>query len=876
MDAERWPLVKDRFSEALNLPLAERRRFLRHLDEATRSEVEALLGAAEPASGPLDLPFDLSLLGIELPGAAPASESGAAQLQAGTRVGPYVIEEKIGQGGMGDVYRARRADGLFERVVALKVVRADTETVLARFAAERRILGTLEHPGIARLIAAGADAEGPTAGRPWLALEYVDGVPLTEDVRDLGLRERLRLVAEVAEAVHHAHRRLVVHRDLKPSNVLVTESGEVKLLDFGIARLLDERADEAAPLTRPEWRVLTPEYAAPEQLRGEPATTATDVYALGVLLYELLVGRRSDADPTPPSAVVTPDAADVRATTPERLRRSLRGDLDTLALAALHPDPARRYASAEALLDDLRRLHTGLPLRARPDSRRYRLGKFVERHRVGVAISAVGLLLLVGFFAMLFAQQRATARERDRAEHALAQKEEVVVLLTELLGEADPRTAQGDTLTAYELLARAEARVAGEDYASDVRAHLLHALGNVYLSMAEHDRAEPLLTEALALRRSLGPEAHADVASTLELLGRLARDRGEMDEAVALHAEALGLRRALHADPHSALGQTLNELAVSYQRQGEFETSEAHFREAIATYRASGAASDPRLAETLSNLAILHYEADELGEAEALLREAVSMLRTHYGNRHPHVAYALSSLGSVVQYAGRLDEAEPIFLDALAIHRRAYGEVHPNVSLVLNNLATLYDDRGDDDRADSLYRRAIRSDSLRLGARHPDLAIPMHNHGLMLLETGRAEAAEARLREAYAILHEALGADHLHTLIFASTLGLGLADAGQPSQGEALLRSALPALEAELGADHWRVAIARRNLGACLTALGAYEEAETHLRHSLAVLTETRGPESSVVQEAQRRLAALYVATGRPEEAARYRALDAS
>ena len=851
----RWAEIDDLFEQALDRPPDEQTAFLRDRcggDLALYRAVTDLLvsdAAAEVALGESATTFVANLLG----------ESAAAEtLAPDAHIGPYRIEGVLGRGGMGVVYRAARADGTFEKEVALKLVKRgmDTDEVLRRFRYERQILAGLDHPGIARLLDAGAAPDG----RPYLVMERVAGEPITDfaDRQRLPINERVTLFERVAEAVTYAHRRLVVHRDLKPSNVLVTDDGDVKLLDFGIARLLDEESDEATPMTRPEWRVLTPEYAAPEQLRGEPPTTATDVYALGVLFYELIVGFRPGADRQAPSASVSQEAALARASTPDRLSRLLRGDLDTIALAAIQPDPSRRYASAEALLEDIRRLRTGLPLRARLDTRRYRIRKFVERNRVGVAISAVMAVLLVVFVSVLVVQQRATARERDRVEQALTQREEIVVLLTDLLGEADPHTAQGDTLTVYELLARAETRVAeSADYAPDVRAHLLHALGNVYVSMAEHDRAEPLLTDALALRRSLGAGARADLASTLELRGRLARDRGGMDEAVALHTEALEIRRSLRSDPHPALGQTLAELALSYQRQGDFESAEARFREAIDVLRPSADDADPRLAEALSSFAVLLFEVDELDEAEPLLREAIAMLRAHYGDRHPQYAAALSTLGSVVQYAGRPDEAEPIFLEALTVHTRAFGDGHPNVTLVQNNLATLYDDRGEHVLADSLYRRAIQSDSLRLGARHPDLAIAMHNHGLMLHEVGRFDAAIVRLREAYDILSEALGADHLHTIIFASSLGLVLGDAGGAAEGEAILREAIAGLEAQLGPDHWRVAIARRNLGVCLAVLGGYEEAEAHLRFSIDVLAATRGPDAPVTREAQRRLAAL-------------------
>ncbi|MEM1041123.1 MAG: serine/threonine-protein kinase [Bacteroidota bacterium] len=871
---ERWQRLDALLAEALDRPPDERTAFLRARcggDRALYAEVVALLDAAAAAEDTLGESATHYAAPL-LPGLrnALAAAEAAGDLAPGAALGPYRISGVLGRGGMGTVYRAERADGTFDKTVALKVVRRglDTDDVLARFRRERQVLASLDHPGIARLLDGGATEDG----RPYLVMEYVEGEPVTAyaDRTRLGVEARLALFAQTGEAVQHAHRRLVVHRDLKPSNVLAAENdrGEprVKLLDFGIAKLLDPETDGDGLQTQTGLRLLTPAYAAPEQRRGEPVTTATDVYALGVLLFELLTGDRAERDRlAPPSERVTDAAAEAHGTTADRLRRRLRGDLDLIALKALRDDPDRRYPSVEAFLDDVRRHRRGLPVQARPESVAYRARSFVRRHRVGVAAAAAFVALLVGALVAVSLQQRATARERDRAARELAQKQEVVVLLTELLGEADPMLAQGDTLNVYEVLGRAEERLGdASGYAPDVRAHLLHALGHVYLNMAEHDRAGHLLAEAFELRQARYPDSlHADVVSTLELRGRLARDRGEPDRAVALHREAVALRRRLHAEADPALAQALNDLAISQHKQGDLGAADAHFREAIAAYRAGPGTADARLAETLGSLAVLVFESDDLDEAEALLRESIDLLRTLRGDRHPHLASSLNSLGSVLQYGGRLAEAEPLFAEALAINRGAYGKDHPSVSLVLNNLATLYDEWDQHAVADSLYRRVIRADSLRLGPLHPNVAITVHNYGLMLHEVEAYEAAAGRLASAHAAALETLGAEHIYTLIFASSLGLSLADAGRAREAERLLRPAMDRLSAELGAGHWRVAVARRNLGAALAAQGRYDEAGGHLRFSVEVLTASRGADAEATQDAQARLDAVSEALRR-------------
>ena len=419
---EQWQRVERVVDSALALPTTERAAYLSAAcDEPwLREAADEWLRACDDAEQFLRIP--LGNAGALLDAAPPPDPEG---LTAGTRIGPFAVVRELGRGGMGTVYLARRADGQFEQTVALKLIRrgADTPTARRRFLAERQILARLNHPHIAALVDGGVSDDG----RLWFAMECVDGTPITRhaDERALGVDARLRLFRDAADAVRHAHQSLVVHRDLKPSNVLVTDDGIVKLLDFGIARLLGgdvagdvSSADE--PLTRTGLRLLTPEYAAPEQVRGESVTTVTDVYALGALLYELLTGRRAqqlerltpgemervvcEVDPPPPSRVA-----------PEPVRARLRGDLDAIVLRAMHKDPARRYASVDALIEDLRRFTEGLPVQARRDSLGYRAGKFVRRHRVAVGMGSLALLALLGGLAATLWEARAARREAATA-----------------------------------------------------------------------------------------------------------------------------------------------------------------------------------------------------------------------------------------------------------------------------------------------------------------------------------------------------------------------------------------------------------------------------------------------------------------------------
>ena len=453
MDPDRWERVQDLYLEALERPASGRARWLEAAcggDSELRREVEELLVAAGGGDPVLDATLDDLVLLVE------PEEGGDAPPLAPLRAGPWAVEEEIGRGGMSTVYRARRADGEYAREVALKVIHpaGHPEEVARRVRRERRILASLEHPCIARFYDSGVLEDG----RPWLAMELVRGEPIQAwcDRRRLTVPQRLALFEQVVAAVDHAHRKLVIHRDLKPSNILVTEAGEVKLLDFGIARLLDPGGEEGEgasppagpggvhgdapvpeedrePLTRHDQRILTPEYASPEQLRGEPLSTATDIYSLGVLLHHLLVGRRPEGSPaTLPSAQRdTEGAAAARSTTPPLLRRQLRGELDTLVLKALRPEPEGRYPSAAALLDDLVRYRSGRPITARPASFAYRARKFAGRNRGSVTAGTVALLGLVGGLVLAVQQGRVARMERDAAR-------EVTTFLGGLVTATDP------------------------------------------------------------------------------------------------------------------------------------------------------------------------------------------------------------------------------------------------------------------------------------------------------------------------------------------------------------------------------------------------------------------------------------------------------
>ncbi|MFQ5572027.1 MAG: tetratricopeptide repeat protein, partial [Rhodothermales bacterium] len=717
--SERWQQVAGLLESALAMPPEQRTPFLDQAcpdDPDLRREVAILLNAHDQAGDFLqEIDADQATALIESVGGA-ATE--------GQRIGPYQLVRELGRGGMGAVFLARRADEQFEQQVALKLIKRgmDSEAILRRFLHERQILARLHHPNVARLLDGGVSDED----RPYFAMEYVEGVPLTDycDGHRLDVEARLRLFEKVCRAVQYAHTNLVVHRDLKPSNMLVTEKGELKLLDFGIAKLLGHDETEAGEgtLTEAGLRVMTPEYAAPEQIRGETITTATDVYALGVVLYELLTGHRpyqferrtpeevahviGEAQPERPSTAVsqsaevrrgdgttetiTPEGVSrARGTQPERLRRRLSGDLDTVVLKALRKEPERRYASAEAFVEDIRRHLAGLPVTAQKDTLAYRASKFVRRHTVGVAASAalaMLAILAVGFAVAMALQQAKTAQEATKTE-------QVKDFLVSLFEMSDPDASKGETITAREMLDAGAARIETElADQPEVQAEMMDMMGEVYWKLGLYDPAQPLFERALTLRRTLLGNEHEDVATSLNNLALLLYEKGDYDTAEPLFREALAMRRKLLGQEHPDVAISLNHLALLLQRTGDYDAAEPLYREALAMKRKLLGEEHPSIAIGLNNLALLLRDKGDYDAAVPFLREAVAMWRKVQGEEHTDLATGLQNLASLLRRKGDYAAAEPLYREALVMRRKLLGREHPSVATTLSGLATLLRD----------------------------------------------------------------------------------------------------------------------------------------------------------------------------------------
>ena len=776
---------------------------------------------------------------------------------SGRTIGPYRIGELLGRGGMGSVFLAERADRSFSQQVALKVLQpglADTG-MEARFKSERQILADLRHPNIARLIDGGADDDGT----PYLAMEYIEGERIDSwcDGQRLDIERRLELFRVVCSAVQAAHRSLVVHRDLKPANILVTDDGHPKLLDFGIAKILGPAThDHTMAVTGTLDRLLTPAYASPEQMMGQPVTTASDAYSLGVVLYELLAGSGphdftgSSAaevervicreEPPRPSQTVrrlsgTAEGDEVaagRSTTVDRLARRLSGDLDTIVMTSLRKEPERRYPSVEALAEDVRRHLAALPIAARPDTVAYRAGKFVRRHRGSVTAAAVGVTAVLGFAVQASVNARIAADERDHARAAeerarieARSAERVSSFLVDLFRVADPSESRGAEITARELLDRGAARLDGE-LADEpgTRSRLLRAVGEVYTNLGEYEEAAGLLAESAAVLRRNDPSS-PDLAATLSELARAHFNLGDVAEARRISDEALATAR------------------------GGFEGDQ------------------PDLARVLQTAGWLAFEESRVDAAERLVREALDMRLRLFGEEHAEVAESLFLLGTLALELDRLDEASDLHQKGYELRRMVLGPDHPmTLSSVGVVLATL-ERQQKFDRGVELVEEALPVAVRVLGPDHPDIAYLEVMRGRQYRFLGRPTEAEAAFLEAARIEREARGPDHPYVGYAEIQLGTIRAGEGRLDEAEASYREALRIYRAAYPEGDRNVANALGKLAKLELERGHAERALGYARESRALFGRLLPEGHTEVLEADIVIGLALAEAGRSAEA---------
>ena len=844
-DRERWRRIDRVLDAALELDPAARDRYVQHAcagDPSLLKEVEELL-AASAASGFLD---------------EPAAERGARLISVdgmiGRTIGAYRLLRELGEGGMGIVYEAERVTGDFNQQVAVKIAKQGlhSEQARRRFLQERQILAHLQHDGIAKLLGGGVTDDSVA----YFVMERVDGLPVTEYCRRHGLRveDTLRTFLQICEAVQYAHRNLIVHRDLKPSNILVDADGRVKLLDFGIAKLLDD--NQAATLT--QARALTPEYAAPEQLRGAAVSTTTDVYALGVVLCELLAGARPYAlrtgtpfeleqailekDPVPPSALVSSRDA----------RRRLQGDLDRIVLKALHKSPDRRYSSAEALAADIRRHLDGRPVLAQGDALSYRARKFLRRHHLGVTAALLIALSLAGGLAATVTQMRKAQREAEQSRI-------VQEFLVSVFSAAQPAQAQGHPPTARELLDRGVERIDRElKDLPDVRARLSVILARAYRALGEYDRAIALLRASLDVvhtgRDSAGNVEEADI---LDLLAMSLYQKSDFTQALGYATRGLDIARRTGEPDGVQAARIANDVAWIRRRLGEFEQAETLRRFALDIYRRRIGADAPETIALENDLGVLLADRGQFAEAERLERHALDANRRRLGGEHPDTLNAAYQLARVLVEYGKPVEAVEHLRTIMPIERRVLGERHDRVAMRLRMLAWALDDMGEYDEATGYTNDALAIQTTSLGPRDAQVAVTLRRRAEIEGHQGRFADAERDALESLAILTARFGEDNFDIGATRHVLAWILLGQGRVGEAADQAERAMANRLRYLGDGHPRLAETLDVLGDVEQARGNLVRARALHEQALAIDRGRLGDQHPATRRAQNHLAQL-------------------
>ncbi len=877
--------------EAQTLPPGEQLRFIRAAcsDDSAGIEAEqeqlSRQGWFEPAE-----PIDLTVV----------------RDPAGQMIGPYRLVRSLGRGGMGEVFLAERADDQFRQKVAIKLVRQGllSRHIEGRLRQERQILASLDHPNIARLYDGGATPDGT----PYIVMEYIDGEPLDLycDRRKLTIEQRLRLFITVCSAVHRAHQSLIVHRDLKPSNILVTNDGVPKLLDFGIAKMLDDRAlMHTMAVTQEDVRVMTPDHASPEQVRGDIISTASDVYVLGVLMYELLCGYKpfalhgrrlaeleraicEDLPPTLSTVIASAEkqndsgiveVATQRSVSVMKLRRELGGDLENIVTMAMRKEPDRRYSSAAQLASDVERYLDGLPVLARPDSWRYRTEKFVRRHKLGVGLSAALVAMLVGFTVTVYMQSLRIEKERDvaEAERKVAESEReraeaVSAFLIESFKVVDPFAHGGNSITARQILDHGATRITRELSAQPAtKAAVLDTIGSAYLGLGLPEQAQPLIEQGLSLRRELFGNESALVARSLYSLNRVYEQKGDLTAAERLARESLAIDRQHTGDSSVETAGSQCRLGVIKKTQGELAAAEKLLQSCLDIRRARLGPYDAELTIPLDNLAyIAMHRADHL-LARKYLTEALEIDRRSRSEEHPQYIRHLVRLATVTHDVGETKEAEQLFRRAVALSQRVLGPEHPETIDTLSTMGLFLMETERLDEAQQVFTQVLEANRRVRGPTHSYVGNDLENLGRLAYRRNEFARAEQYFNDALRIYREKLPPTHGFIATTLTLLGRTQLELQRPKEAQRSLTEAVEAWRVEYGENSSGYANASAALARSQALQGNYADAETALLKAYPILHNSpRSTEREQANEVRRWIEELYGAMGQPAAAEKY------
>lgn len=818
MTSENWAKVKEIFHAALELPKNEREEFIESAcgtDKNLLTEVNSLFEAHEESEN-----F------IESPALAPVTELVEETKdfsRIGQIIGAYKIIGEIGKGGMGAVYLAERADKTFEKKVAVKLIKRgyDTEEIVKRFRYERQILATLEHPFITRLIDGGATDDG----LPYLVMDYVEGLPLTQyaDENELSINERLKLFLQICNAVTYAHQNLIVHRDLKPSNILITNNGTPKLLDFGIAKLTAANAGETIEKTLTRFQAMTPEYASPEQVNGDAVTTSSDIYSLGVVLYELLTGHRpftfktktpdeisrviTDSQPVRPSSLVLRLLSGENQSEKQRTKdegqkaKALQGDLDNIILMAIRKEPERRYSSVEQFAKDIQNFLEGLPVIAREDTFAYRAEKFIKRNKAGVAAGIGIALSLIGGLAATARQAKIAKKQRDKARKEARKAEKINKFLQKMLASVDPRTGSRD-VKVIEILETAAENIE-KDFKNqpEIIADLETTLGLTYLSLGQFEASEKYLKNALDIRLKLFPSVSEEVALGLKNYARILQAKGELKAAKPLFLESLKTLRRLFGDFNLDVADILDSLAYTSTMEGNSEKSVELYKKQYEIRRKILGENNADVARTLSKLGNVFTVMGKLDLSEPIHRQTLKILHNIHGREHLDIAASMNELVGAI-YHKKPEEAESLARESLAMRRKFLGEDHADVVWSLYNVGFVLVNRQKFEEAEKFAREALSKRGANLPDEHPVVASCFLLLGRILLGQNRFEEARAAFEKCLALRLETLPENHWLLATTRSFLGESLIYLGETEIGKKMMIENYEILKEKLGAEH--------------------------------------------------------------------------
>ena len=840
---ERWDEVDALFERAMDVPKHRRERFLFEAsadDPELCSAVLELFAAGKPGLSEPSRTLMSAALG------EPASDPRPG-LAPGERLGPYRIVSELGRGGMATVYEAERADGAFSRRVAVKVLPegVDRGELVRRSLAERQILSGLAHPNIATLLDGGATPDG----RPFLVMELVEGESITRwaDEKRLSTGDRVRLFLQVVDAVTYAHGQLVVHRDLKPSNVLVTSTGQVKLLDFGVAKLLDAPESLDDPLTRWGPAPMTPEYASPEQLRGERVTATSDVFQLGVLLYRLLTGGQPFDGRTIQSRLAGGEVAVTRpseAVSDWPRARGLRGDLDTIVLKALEPDPGGRYGSAAALAADLRRQLEGRPIAARPASPWVILKKFSRRNPWFWPVAATMAIGVGGYVGTVVRYSGGLERERNEAVSQAERAEAMRAFMVSQFGLADPYSDDpvNPQVTVVEAMSRGaeEARRELGDQPL-LQAEMLSAIAQVYGNLSLSEDARILVDEAMTIRHASGADSTPEQVADLGRLRAILGNAGQRDSARVVLRKRLEMERTLFGGDHPRTAEALEGLGWHWYEDGEFAQALEWYEEAVQIRRGAEPRDVADLSASLAALADSYRSVGRWEEAQVAAREGYEISLGAFGEEHAITAGNKGHLAQVVHGMGDLEQAILLYREALPVLERTLGEQHAHTLANWNNLGIVLAEADDLDGAEEVQRRilALRRDRYSTDE-HYEVGTSLQNLASLLVRGSRLAEADSLARQAEGIFRAVVGDGHYTVAFSLITQSEAALRRGQGAHAERIVRHAIQILEPQFGTG-FPTAAARCRLGRAIALQGRGHEAEPLLVSSLEAMESAGG-----------------------------------